>query len=113
MLGMAVIGKVEYADTLIIDAVLTGIIPPDNINTLRIYLNPAKDQIFINTGDYTKMNGYQIKIINELGSLVFETNVEDQLYEVNLSTWTGIGIYFVQVIDSGGNIIDIKKIVLQ
>ncbi len=64
-------------------------------------------------GKFTGMIGYQLKIINELGAIVFETNVEDQLYEVNLSTWTCIGLYYVQVFDSGGNIIDIKKIILQ
>ncbi len=104
---------ISVTDTLIIDAVLTGIDPPDNINTLKIYPNPAKDYIFINTGDYTKMAGYQLKIINQTGAIVFETLVEEPLYEVNLSTWTGIGLYYVQVIDSGGVIIDIRKIVLQ
>jgi hypothetical protein len=104
---------IAVTDTLIIDAVLTDINPPDNINTLKIYPNPAKDHIFINTGDYTRMNGYQLKIINQLGSTVFETNIEEPLYEVNLSTWTSIGLYYVQVIDSRGIIIDIRKIILQ
>ena len=44
---------------------------------------------------------------------MYETNVEDQLYEIDLSTWTGMGLYFIQVIDSGGIIIDTKKIILQ
>jgi hypothetical protein len=104
---------IAVTDTLIIDAVLTDINPPDNINTLKIYPNPAKDHIFINTGDYTRMNGYQLKIINQLGSTVFETYIEEPLYEVNLSTWTSIGLYYVQVIDSSGIIIDIRKIILQ
>ncbi len=59
------------------------------------------------------MEGYALKIINQLGATVFETIVEEPLYEVNLSTWSGVGLYFVLVIDSGGNIIDIRKIVLQ
>jgi hypothetical protein len=104
---------ISVTDTLIINAVLTGIDPPNNINTLKVYPNPAKEYIFINTGDYTKMDGYQLKIINELGTVVYETNVEDQLYEVNLSTWTGMGLYFIQVIDSGGKVIDTKKIILE
>lgn len=104
---------ISVTDTLIIDVVLTDVNPPDNYNTLKIYPNPAKDRIFINTGDYTKMDGYQLKIVNQTGSVVFETNVEETLYEVNLSTWTGIGLYFVQVIDSGGSIIDVRKIILE
>ncbi len=105
--------SIMVTDTLIIDAVLTGVDAPDNINTLIIYPNPAKDHVFINTGDYTRMNGYSIKIINQVGVTVFETNIEEPLYEVNLSSWSGNGLYFVQVIDSGGNIIDIRKIIIQ
>ena len=59
------------------------------------------------------MNGYKLKIINQLGSVVFQTNVEDPLYQVNLSTWSGKGLYFIQLIDSGDMIIDIRKIILQ
>lgn len=104
---------ISVTDTLIIDAVLTGIDPPKNLNTLKVYPNPAKDHIFINTGDYTRMNGYSLKIIDQLGAIVFETNVEEALYEVNLSNWMGMGLYILQVIDSGGKIIDARKIILQ
>ena len=104
---------VSVTDTLIIDALLTGIDPPGNLNTLKVYPNPAKDHIFINTGDYTRMNGYRLKIISQTGATVFETDVEEALYEVNLSTWSGTGLYYLQLIDTGGDIIDIRKIVLQ
>jgi hypothetical protein len=32
---------------------------------------------------------------------------------MNLSTWTGNGIYFVHLVDPQGNTVDIRKIVLQ
>lgn len=104
---------ITVTDTLVIDAVLTGIDPPDNINTLKIYPNPAKDHLFINTGDFAKMNGYSLKIIDQLGVVVFETLVKEPLYEVNLSMWSGIGLYFIHIIDDGGETIDVKKIILQ
>lgn len=104
---------VSVTDTLIIDALLTGITGPDNINTLKVYPNPARDYLYINTGDYAKMNGYKLKIMNQLGAVVFETNVEDPLYQVNLSTWSGKGLYFIQLRDAGDMIIDIRKIILQ
>lgn len=110
---VTVTDSVSVTDTLIIDAVLTGIAEPDNINTLKIYPNPAKDYIYINTGEYAKMAGYQLKIFNQLGAAVFETFVEQPLYEINLSSWSGTGLYFVQVIDGGGNVIEIRKIILQ
>ncbi|MBP1669039.1 MAG: hypothetical protein H6Q21_1405 [Bacteroidetes bacterium] len=110
---VTVINEISVTDTLIIDAELTGIEPPDNINTLKIYPNPARDYIYINTGDYTRMAGYRLKVVNQLGVTVFETNVEEPLYEVDLSSWTGMGLYYIELIDTGNNIIDIRKIILQ
>lgn len=110
---LTVTETISVTDTLIINAVLTGINPPDNSNSLKVYPNPAKDHVFIHTGDFMKMSGYRIRISSENGSVVFETNVEKQLYELNLSTWTGMGLYFIQLFDSGGDIIDIRKIILQ
>ncbi len=105
--------RISVTDTLIIDAELTGYNAPFNQNTLKVYPNPAKDHVFINTGNYTLMNGYKIRIFNQLGVTVFETDVEEALYEINLSTWTGKGLYFLQLIDNRGNIMDIRKIVLR
>jgi hypothetical protein len=78
-----------------------------------VYPNPAKDHLFINTGDYSLMNGYQIKIFNQTGTTVFDTYVDNSLYEIDLSGWTGKGLYFIQLINSNGEIIDIRKIILQ
>lgn len=77
-----------------------------------VYPNPARDHIFINSGDYTKMNGYILKIINQLGSTMFETNVEKPFYELNLSKWDGMGLYYIILIDTEGTIIDKRKIIL-
>jgi len=104
---------VTVTDTLIIDAVLTGVNPPDNHNTLKIYPNPAKDFIIINTGDYSGMQNYSIKIVNLLGATVFETQIEQPEYEINLSTWTGKGVYVVKIFDNTSQEISVKKIVLQ
>ena len=110
---LTIYDSISVTDTLIIDAVLTGIDAPGNMNTLKVYPNPARDYVFINTGDFTKMDGYQLKIYNQLGTTVFETQVEEALYELNLSSWTGTGLYILQLIDSGGNAIEIRKIILQ
>lgn len=80
---------------------------------LVVYPNPAKNHIFIYTGEYSKLTGYQMKIFDQLGSTVFETYVDKPLYEVNLSKWTGKGFYFVQLFDQDGSILEIRKIVLQ
>jgi hypothetical protein len=75
-------------------------------------LNPARNHLFINTGEYSSMNGNRINITNQLGDSVFETKLEEYLYNVSLSNWSGPGLYFIRVIETGGKLIDIRKIVL-
>jgi hypothetical protein len=104
---------VSVTDTLIIDAVLTGIDPPNNTSQLKVYPNPAKEYLIVNTGEYDRMTNYSIKIINQTGQVVYETNVSEPTYEINLSSWTGNGLYFLQLFDDFGDLIDVKKIVIQ
>lgn len=105
---------VSVTDTLIINANLSGFNPISYKNTIKIFPNPAKTHINIDFGtEYSTLSGYKIKIINSLNQIVYETNVNQQSTTVNLSTWSGNGLYFVQLIDNNSNIIDIKKIVIQ
>jgi hypothetical protein len=105
--------NITVTDTLLINMGITGFNPVTYNNTIKIFPNPTNDHITINYGNFTSLNGYQLKIINSLGQQVFQTNVVQQSDYLNLTTWGGNGLYFVQIIDSQGNIIDIRKIVLQ
>jgi hypothetical protein len=106
--------SITVTDTLIIDVLLTRIQPlEDDINTLKAYPNPAKDFLIINTGNYSEMIDYSIKIVNELGETVFETEITQPSYEINLSTWTGKGVYVLLVSDNNNVIKATKKIILQ
>lgn len=105
---------ITVTDTLIINANLTGFNPIAWQNTIKIFPNPTNDQITIDFGsNYTTMNGYTLKITNSLSQIVYTTPINQQTTTVNLSTWTGNGIYFVHLIDAQSNTIDIRKIVLQ
>jgi hypothetical protein len=104
---------VTVTDTLLINTSVTGINPPNNVNTIKIFPNPASAYITIDYGNYTMMNGYQIKITNSLGQQKFQTTINQQSNYVSLASWGGNGLYFVHIIDPQGNILDIRKIVLQ
>jgi len=104
---------ISVTDTLFINAVLTGINPPDNINTLKVFPNPANTHIVIDNGNFNQMNGYTLRIDNSLGQTVFTSLINQQQFSVNLSTWTGKGTYYVYVIDQLLNTIDVRKIVIQ
>jgi hypothetical protein len=105
--------EISVTDTLIIDVLLTGVISPDDINTIKVYPNPAKDYLTVNTGNYSEMTDYSIKIVNQLGATVFETIITQPHYEINLSSWTGKGVYVLQVYDNNNTIKAVKKIILQ
>ena len=105
---------ITVTDTLIINANLTGINPVTFQNSIKIYPNPTNSSIIIDFGNnYTTLNGYTLKITNSLSQIVYTTAITQLQTTVNLSTWTGNGIYFVHLIDAQSNTIDIRKIILQ
>jgi len=96
---VTVYDSIAVTDTLIIDVVLTGVAPPDNINTIKVYPNPTSDYVIINTGDYNQMSTYNIKIVNTLGQTVFENLVDQQEFQINVNTFGGYGTYFIRIFD--------------
>jgi hypothetical protein len=100
-------------DTLVINTTITGINPPNNLNTLKVFPNPASTHITIDYGNFNAMSGYTLKIVDSVGQTVFTTPINQQTSYIDLSTWTGNGIYFVQLIDPQNNTIQNRKIVIQ
>lgn len=99
-------------DTLIINTTL-GLPAPNNENTILIYPNPASDHITIDNGNFTAMTGYSLKITNNAGQQVFQSAINQAQFYVDLSTWSGDGLYFVHLIDPQNNTVTVRKIVLQ
>ena len=99
-------------DTLIINTTLS-LPAPNNENTILIYPNPASDHITIDNGNFAAMAGYTIKIENNAGQQVFQSAINQAQFYVDLSTWSGNGLYFVHLIDAQGNTVTVRKIVLQ
>jgi len=100
-------------DTLVINTQITGINPPNNLNTLKVFPNPASTHITIDYGNFNAMSGYTLTIVNSVGQTVFTTPINQQTSYIDLSTWSGTGIYYVQLIDPQNNTIENRKIVIQ
>lgn len=85
------------------------------VNNITIAPNPASSQININFNNITNLNGGTLKIINSLGQEVATTPITTSGTNstMQLATWGGTGMYFVQIINPQGQIVDIKKIILQ
>jgi hypothetical protein len=106
--------SISVTDTLIINVNLSGIIPITNsTNILKIYPNPAKDHINIDFGDYSKMSDYLLVIRNELGKVVYFTSIMQQSASLDIKSWTGSGIYVVQLFDGQSNLVESRKIIIQ
>jgi hypothetical protein len=104
---------ISVTDTLIVDVLLTGVNPPSNTNTIKVYPNPANDYVMINAGNYSLMTNYKISIENTLGQVVFETFVTQQVYQIDVNPFGGLGTYFIKIIDNNSTVIDTRKIIFQ
>ena len=102
---------ITVTDTLLITTTLG--LSNQTSNTIKIYPNPAKDHITINNGNFATMPNYTIRIDNALGQQVFLSVINQQSFYVDLSSWSGDGVYFVYLKDAQGTIKEIRKIVLQ
>jgi hypothetical protein len=104
---------ITVTDTLIINTNLTGFNPVTYQNTIKIYPNPTNDKIFINYGNYESLEGYHLRVTNSLGQEMFFDQVDHQESVINLSEWSGAGLYLVYLINVQNTIVDVRKIVLQ
>ena len=102
---------VSVTDTLIIETTLS--ISPLSQNTILVFPNPANDHITINTGSFALMTNYSIKIENSLGQVVFTNPLNQQNFYVDLTGWSGNGIYYLKLLDAQNNVLTVRKIVLQ
>jgi hypothetical protein len=110
------VNNITVTDTLVINVgQLSFNNPVTYANNITIFPNPASTQVNISFNNITNLAGGNIKIINSLGQQVATTPIT--LSGTNtimaLNTWGGTGIYFVQIINAQGQIVDIKKIILQ
>ncbi len=105
--------SITVTDTLLINMGITGFNPVTYNNKIKIYPNPTNDHITIDYGNFASLSGYQLKIENSIGQQVFQTNINQPSNYLSLTNWGGNGLYFVHIVDPQGNIIDIRKIVLQ
>jgi hypothetical protein len=110
------ITNITVTDTLIINVGQLFFNDPVTwANNITIAPNPASSQININFNNITNLNGGTLKIINSLGQEVATTPITTSGTNstMQLATWGGTGMYFVQIINPQGQIVDIKKIILQ
>ena len=86
---------------------------PIQLNLIKVYPNPAKDYLIIDFGNYSSMAGYEINILDAVGKSVYNSTINKAIETIDLNTWAGKGIYFIQIFDKQSNRIENRKIVIQ
>ena len=104
---------ISVTDTLIINVNLSGISSPNNSNTLKIYPNPANDVVFIDNGNFNSISNYNLKIINSLGQEVFNSFMSIPQFQIPITSFGGMGLYYIQLYDDTGNLIEVRKLIIQ
>lgn len=101
-------------DTLVIELKITGSpgIPASN-NLIKVYPNPAKNQLTLDYGNFNSMSGYSIKVSNIMGQTIYLQPIAQQQVSIDLSNWGGTGTYILNLLDQDQNIVETKKIILQ
>ena len=104
MFGTSSLIKTDY-----IEVGPIGIHETGNKNNIRIYPNPAKNNLFVEqkNGKYS-----EIKIYSVLGKLVYQDNLNEVITEINLKNLNK-GIYFVKVYEKDTQNIVLKKLIIQ
>jgi len=108
--------NITVMDTLIINVgQLSYTNPVTYANNITIYPNPANTQVNISFNNISDLTGGHINIINSLGQQVATTPItlSGTNTTMPLNTWGGTGLYFVQIVNTQGIVVDVKKIILQ
>lgn len=105
--------NLSVTDTLFINANITSYNPILFDINLKAYPNPTLDHLIIEINDLSKVNGYSFNITNSSGIEVYQTFINQNIYNLDMNTWKGKGLYLLYLYDKNGSIVDVKKIVLQ
>ena len=103
----------EITDLFIGDGTPMGIESLNSKQSIKIYPNPAHDFLNIDLGIYEPSSSSQIRIINPTGQQIFQSQISQQQFRIDLSKWTAKGVYQVSITDHKGQTIVNKKFVLQ
>jgi sugar lactone lactonase YvrE len=84
------------------------------LNTFKLYPNPTKGILYFSVGDsYLDFQELKLKIVNALGQVIDQISVKNSTEEIITKNWGSSGLYFVQIETIQGEILGVKKIILQ
>jgi hypothetical protein len=86
----------------------------EEYDKMLIYPNPVNDRFFVKLNQSFNLKGYILNIVNPLGQKVYSKSIEEnQIQELSIDFKSISGMYFVQIIDPQGLVVEVKKILKQ
>ena len=104
---------ISVTDTLFIETIISNINSGQYSNTIKVYPNPTNSILNIDYGAFELMSNCQLRIVNPIGGVIFETEIFQQNDTLDLSQWGGSGSYILVILDPNGNILSTKQIILE
>jgi hypothetical protein len=116
------IATLHITDTCIIYEVITDTLfiqlgvqsnSPVSGNLIKVYPNPATTYLMMDNGNLSLTQGYSIKISDSKGQSLYSERVTEKIMQIDLSTFSTKGIYYLHMIDEQGSVVQAKKIVIK
>lgn len=104
---------VTVTDTLLLPITTAVVNNVEVVNLIKVFPNPSISNITIDYGDYSSMKNYTLEIVNSVGVKVFSTIINQQSSYIDLSSWTGKGMYILRVLNAKSELVDTRKIILE
>ncbi|MFT7591273.1 MAG: hypothetical protein ACI9UJ_001196 [bacterium] len=101
---------VAVTDTLYIK--LNRNTTPSSTCEVRVYPNPTDNMLYIDTEQACTLKGYQVKIVDDIGQLVFQTTISKTTHSMDLSKFVANGIYIIEISSPTGVVLKTKKIII-
>ena len=103
--------SVKVTDTLLV-RFSVKVSSLDKGQLIKVYPNPAQNQLTIDNGNYSDFSGYTVNVYNSLGAVVYTQVINQKVYTIDLKSWSSVGVYRMELTDKSGAKIAVKTIVL-
>ena len=103
--------SVKVTDTLLV-RFSVKVSSLDKGQLIKVYPNPAQNQLTIDNGNYSDFAGYTVNVYNSIGAVVYTQAINQKVYTIDLKSWSSVGVYRMELTDKSGAKIAVKTIVL-
>ena len=59
------------------------------------------------------MSDYNFKILNSLGQEVFNSFINTAQFQIPITNFGGVGLYYIKLYDNSGSLIDTRQLIIQ